>query len=94
MKKDIFLFFIVIFIINYYHNQLNKNYLKEFKIDKILAKQGNSKKQFRLGWLYYNGYGVKKDLNKAIYWFKISAKQGNIQAKNELRILNKHKNNT
>ena len=45
------------------------------------AKLGNAEAQFRLGWCYYDGTGVEKDLNEAEYWFRKSAEQGEEQAK-------------
>ena len=41
------------------------------------AKQGDPKAQNNLGLLYDNGTGVKQDHQKATFWYRKSAKQGN-----------------
>ena len=43
----------------------------------IAAKKGNAKAQERVGWMYFNGSGVKKDEKLGVEWSKKSAKQGN-----------------
>ena len=35
--------------------------------------------------MYKNGDGIKKKLDKAIYWFKKSAEQGDKDAQNKLK---------
>jgi len=39
--------------------------------------------------LYNSGVGIEKDINKAIYWYEQSAKQGDEDAKRYLEILKK-----
>jgi TPR repeat protein len=35
---------------------------------------------YYLAWLYKNGTGTRKDLQKAVYWFERSAEAGNVYA--------------
>ena len=37
--------------------------------------------QYYLGLHYYEGYGVEKDMEQAMYWFKKSSRRGNLDAK-------------
>lgn len=39
------------------------------------AEQGNANCQYQLGRMCYHGVGVTKDLEKAFYWFQLSADQ-------------------
>lgn len=48
------------------------------------ANQGHAWCQFRLGWLYNNGYGVTKDYAKAVEWYQKAANQGDGDAQNNL----------
>ena len=52
------------------------------------AEQGYAMGQNNLGWMYENGYGVKKDIKQAKYWYEKAAAQGNENAKNALKRLN------
>ena len=49
------------------------------------AEQGSSIAQERLGFMYYNGYGVTKDITQAIYWYKKAAAQDDAIAINALK---------
>ena len=42
------------------------------------AELGFTKAQIHLALLYYEGYGLEKDLTKALFWFDKAAKNGNI----------------
>jgi TPR repeat protein len=53
---------------------------KAFKIVYPLAQKGYSSAQNMVANLYQFGRGVKKDLDKAIYWYKKSAEKNNVQA--------------
>lgn len=53
-----------------------------------LAQNGNHEAQYSLGYMYYYSKGVNRDLNKAIYWFKLAASQGNSNAKQALLTIN------
>ena len=48
----------------------------------------NAKDAFKLGWDYMTGsHGKSKDYGKAVYYYKIAAKQGNPNAKANLKNL-------
>lgn len=52
------------------------------------ANQGYDKAQYKLGWCYENGYGVKKkDKKQAIEWYRKAAQQDNHEAKAVLKRL-------
>lgn len=52
--------------------------LSEFAINLKKAEEGDAEAQFFVGYSYYSGEnGVNKDINKAVYWLKKSADQGN-----------------
>jgi len=51
------------------------------------ANNGNHHAQEDLGYRYFNGYGVDKNLDKAKTWFKKASDQGNPSAKNYLNII-------
>ena len=42
---------------------------------KLKASGGDAAAQAELGWMYYDGDGVSKDLEKALYWFEKSAEK-------------------
>ena len=50
------------------------NYKEAFDIWLPLSQNGDVSAQTGLAFLYKNGQGVKRDLNKAIAWFKEAAK--------------------
>ncbi len=56
------------------------------------AEAGDAISQCRIGYCYYSGNGVEKDLSKAEYWFKKSADNGNVVAKSWLKALKKNNN--
>ena len=58
---------------NAYYREDYETALKEFM---PLAEQGNAKAQSKLGKMYYNGQGVKKDYANALDWYKKSALGG------------------
>ena len=43
---------------------------------KPLAEQGNATAQYRLGQLYFLGWGVSKDTQEAVKWFRRAVGQG------------------
>ncbi|MCG8429459.1 MAG: sel1 repeat family protein [Chromatiales bacterium] len=45
-----------------------------------LAEAGNSEAQFRLGYLYRNGFGVDKNFSEAVSWYQKAAISGHAQA--------------
>lgn len=42
----------------------------------VLAKQGYPLAECQLGYFYYNGLGVEKNIKKAVYWTRKAAKHG------------------
>lgn len=50
------------------------------------AEHGDGDSQQSLGFLYRFGKGVKEDRDKAIYWWKMAAKNGNAQAIHSLQL--------
>jgi uncharacterized protein len=53
---------------------------KDFKSLKALAEKGDARAQTRLGYLYYQGKGVKQDFKEALKWFQKAAEQGTEEA--------------
>lgn len=70
----------------YQHSQSEHKtcYYAEYKqaFDFLLsaAEAGDAKAQFVVASMYYNGLGVKSDLNTAVFWYKKAAVGGNIDA--------------
>lgn len=56
---------------------------------RTLAEQGNDEAQFKLGYMYYVGQGVKENLNEATKWIHRSAIQGNPEAQWQLGVINR-----
>ena len=52
-----------------------------------LANQGDAEAQFNLGWMYYQGEGVRQDYAKAFEWYKKVANQGDSNAQFVLGLL-------
>ena len=59
-----------------YIKELDKNFKDCIKFYENKAKQSDSLSQFRLGYIYLKGLGVKKDIEKALELFKKSAELG------------------
>jgi len=55
-----------------------------FRLLEQAAIKGSAKAQYTIGWFYYAGECVEKDLKKAYDWFKQSAEQGYDDAINNL----------
>lgn len=51
------------------------------------AKAGDVESQCYLGFLYYHGNGVQKNVSEAVKWYKKAAEQGMEDAKEKLKIL-------
>lgn len=64
-----------------------KKYKEAFNIWMSLALKGDDKAQNSVGACYNYGKGVEAEFDKAIYWFELSANQGNVKAKDNLGIL-------
>ncbi|MDA8031484.1 MAG: sel1 repeat family protein [Alphaproteobacteria bacterium] len=54
---------------------------------KAAAEKGDVRAQNSLGWAYFSGDGVSKDLRKAARWYREAAEQGHTEAQNFLGIL-------
>lgn len=52
------------------------------------ALEGYASEQYNMGIMYQTGFGVSKDMDKAVEWFQKAADQGDIQAKSILKKLN------
>ena len=62
------------------------NFLSEFDRYLYMANDGISYAQNVLGLMYEEGIEVKKDLSKAVYWYKLSAEQGLAKAQFNLAL--------
>ena len=49
-----------------------------------LAKEGDSKAQFYLGFMYANGKGVPQDYQEAARWYRLAVEQGQVDAEGRL----------
>jgi len=56
------------------------DYAKALAEFQKLADQGNVEGQYLVGFLYHNGFGVKRDQNEALKWFQKAAQQGDARA--------------
>lgn len=56
------------------------DYPTALKLLRPLAEQGNAQAQFRLGWMYWHGDGVKPDIAGALQWYRKAAEQGDTRA--------------
>ena len=54
---------------------------------KPLAENGENFSQYALGYMYYNAMGGKRNYSQAIHWLKLSAKNGNKNAIEALRLI-------
>jgi len=81
MKKVVFYLFVPFCTIYAYVDDYNKglnyyqnnNYKKAYPIILKEAKKGNKEAQYLLGNMYEHAYGIQKDKNKAILWYKKSS---------------------
>ena len=51
-----------------------------------LAEKGDADAQFNLGKIYYDGKGVEKSYEQAVYWWAKAAEQGYAKAQNNLGV--------
>jgi len=66
-----------------YHYGHYETALREWR---SLAEQGDVEAQIRLGYLYFDGRGVKQDYQEGVKWFRKAAEQGNAEAQGKLGI--------
>ena len=57
----------------------------------LAAVQGHAQAQFRLGFLYMNGFGVPQDWQKAVKWSQLAAEQGHAKAITNLELIGNHR---
>ncbi len=55
-----------------------------------LAEKGNVRAQYSLGFCYYNGYGVTKNFNEAVKWYRLAAEKGYANAQRDLGCCYEH----
>jgi len=65
----------------------NRDYRSAYRIWLPIARQGNSKAQYHIGYMYLNGLYLKRDVVEARKWFERSAGQGDANAQNDLGTL-------
>jgi len=76
----------------FYPNDLNDIFYEnithnEIKQIKNLAEQGDAEAQFKFGYIYDNGYGVKQDYEEAAKWYGKAAEQGYAEAQHNLGVM-------
>jgi len=64
-----------------------KDYDRAAPLMMAAAEKGNAEAQMHLGKMYYNGRGVPHDHEKAIYWHKKAAEQGNQESIEKLKTM-------
>ena len=64
-----------------------KQYGDAFKHYMSAAELNDIYSQYKVGFMYYNGEGVAKDLGKASEWFLKAAKQGNLDAQYSVGVM-------
>lgn len=63
---------------------VKKSYTQAFELYCKAALMGDALSAYNMGFMYFNGRGVVRDLPLSIYWFKKSARAGDIYAKRML----------
>lgn len=63
-----------------------------FQFQQKLATKGDPQAQYKLGFMYENGQGVKTDLDQALKWYKKSAAQNYAPAKMRITYVDIRKN--
>ena len=58
------------------------------------ADKGNPQAQYAIGYMYYYGQGVIEDRRKAWYWITAAAKNGDLDAKKAMKVLQKNAGRT
>lgn len=74
----------------YGKSMFEKGYYKKAMKELLpLAANGNAEAQYAVGYMYYYGYGVTKDIESGTFWIKRSAKQQFKPAQKALSIISK-----
>ncbi len=63
------------------------DYKTAFTIFEDLASKGDIEAQYNLGFMYYNGEGVRQDYKKAFEWYEKAATQGFAEAQSNLGLM-------
>ncbi len=71
---------------------MSGNYRLALKYIRPLAKQGHSKAQSALAWMYETGRGVARDYGKAVIWFTVAIEYGSRTAPRNLYTVEKRLN--
>lgn len=66
-----------------------QNYHAAFKDLLPLAQKGNARAQYAIGYMYYNGLGVKQSLKQAEFWLHKASTGGDKNAQNALAMIDK-----
>ena len=72
--------------VGWYYANVDKDYSQAIDWLKKSAEE-YAPAQYYLGWCYYHGKGVSKDLKKAAYWYKKAAQSGDVSIKQESEIM-------
>lgn len=54
----------------------NKLFVDAFNLYLDLAQRGHNSAKIFIGWMYFDGIGIQKDVNLALFWFNRAAEQG------------------
>jgi len=65
----------------------NKTAIKWFR---LAADQGHEEAQYKLGEMYFYGYGYISDYKEAVKWYRLSAEQGHSSAQEMLGVMYKN----
>ena len=61
-------------------NGVRKNLWMSFKLNRFSARLGFLDAQLAQGWFFHNGFGVRRDLQKARHWYLKAARRGEKRA--------------
>lgn len=68
--------------LSYEHGRgVKQNYQQAFALYCRAALLGDAESAYSLGFMYFNGRGLPRDLSLAMHWFKQAAKQGDVYAR-------------
>ena len=60
--------------------ELYENDRYEEAMTALMQHRKNMEAQYYIGMLYYEGFGVEKDIDEAMRWFKKGSRQGSLDA--------------
>ena len=69
------------------HAYKTGDHIRAFKLFHTLAAYGNANAQYNLASMYYNGYGILKNRQKAAFWYRHSALRGHVISQHSLAAL-------